>query len=148
MAFSKDWFTLAIGFTLVLSTIVSAQTLSGRPALQGYDPVSFYQQGGPTKGIAKYEAVWNGRLWYFTNLVNQVRFQSAPAEFAPQFMGYCPVEFAAGRRIPGQPKVFEIYEDKLYVFSDRSALLLWQQGRSVMQSRAYNRWLRQEGASP
>jgi hypothetical protein len=134
---------------LLLLTVTSLkpQTLAGRPVLQGFDPVSFYEQGGPVAGVPKYEAVWNGRLWYFKNLVNQVRFQSSPAEFAPQFMGYCPVEFANGRRIPGKAAVYEIYEDKLYVFSDRSALMLWQRGRAVMQSRAYNRWLKQQNES-
>ena len=129
-----------IGSILVLGTITNANTF-GKPALQGYDPVSFYQQGGPTQGIAKYERFGMvGFAFYKPGKPGAVSI--SPGRVRPDSWVIARWSLLPADAYPVIQRFLK-YTNKLYVFSDRSALL-WQQGRSVMQSRAYNRWLKQE----
>ena len=70
-------------------------------ALQGYDPVSYFEGSTPQKGDFMHAVHWNGTTWLFANDERAKRFKASPTKYAPQFDGYCAL--AKFGRIAEQP---------------------------------------------
>jgi len=58
-------------------------------ATKGYDSVSYFTKGKPTKGSTKYTAVYNGAIYHFATAKNRDLFKSEPAKHAPQYGVFC-----------------------------------------------------------
>ena len=55
----------------------------------GYDTVSYFESGQPTKGSSEYTTQYQGATWRFANAENLARFKENPERFAPVYGGYC-----------------------------------------------------------
>jgi YHS domain-containing protein len=89
---------------------------SGGNALAGFDVVSYFQ-GKPKVGNDKLAYTWNGNRWLFSSSENKEAFMAAPERFVPQFGGYCTKAVSTGFTAPGDPTVYTIWEEKLFIFS-------------------------------
>ena len=58
-------------------------------AIDGTDPVSYFDEGRPVEGDADITYSWNGAMWRFANAENRDRFAADPEAYAPQYGGYC-----------------------------------------------------------
>ena len=58
-------------------------------AIKGYDPVAYFKQGKPVKGNPSLTEDWMGAKWQFSNPESRELFKANPAQYAPQFGGYC-----------------------------------------------------------
>ena len=58
-------------------------------AINGYDPVSYFTVGKPTKGQDGLATEWMGAKWKFSSQANLDLFKSNPEKYAPQYGGYC-----------------------------------------------------------
>ena len=84
------------GFILVLIIACSAPVGpahninkdSNGNAIKGYDTVSYFTEGKPTKGSEEYQVQWQGARWLFSSEENLKLFQSDPEKYAPQYGGY------------------------------------------------------------
>ncbi len=86
-------------------------------ALKGYDPVAYFTQGKPTRGMPKYETVFDGSRYRFSSQEHLTRFKANPDKYAPQFAGVCTAGLAMGQKIEANPLLWRIVDGKLYVFS-------------------------------
>ena len=86
-------------------------------AIEGFDPVAYFVDGGPEQGTAEFEANLWGAVWRFRNEGNRAEFLSHPEIYGPQFGGYDPVDIARGVTIAGNPRFFVISAQRLYLFS-------------------------------
>jgi hypothetical protein len=86
-------------------------------AISGYDPVAYFIQSRPIEGKAGVEAHQGGAIWRFSDERDRQIFLSAPDIYAPQFGGYDPMDLAHGRIVAGQPLVWLVYRQRLYLFS-------------------------------
>lgn len=90
---------------------------SGR-ALRGYDAVAYFTQNKPVEGKAEYSFDWHGAKWQFANADNRDKFAQNPEKYAPSNGGYCTFGIVLRKKFDGDPNVWRITQDKLYIFLD------------------------------
>ncbi len=90
-------------------------SLFSNAGLKGYDAVSYFTDGKPTKGNKKFKHEWNGAEWHFASAENRDKFAADPEAFAPQYGGYCAWAVSQGYTASGDPTVWKIVDGKLYV---------------------------------
>jgi YHS domain-containing protein len=102
------------------SVAVLAQPKSGgAPALaiKGYDPVSYFVNGRPVKGVASIAHDYDGSRYLFSSAKNRDLFAANPERYVPQFAGLCSAGLADGRTVESDPTAFLVRDGKLYLFS-------------------------------
>ena len=77
---------------------LAAVAAEKRLALKGYDPVSYFTEGRPERGLAEYEAAFDDATYLFKNAEHRAMFVADPDHYAPQFRGYCTVTLSRGQR--------------------------------------------------
>jgi hypothetical protein len=87
-------------------------------AISGYDPVAFFTDGKPTAGKPELELRYGGVAWRFANVGNRAAFADRPDVYMPQYGGYDPVGIARGVAVAGNPDVWVIVSERLYLFYD------------------------------
>lgn len=94
-----------------------------RPGLDSYCPASYLLHGKATKGDPKYPLWFRGRLYHFSSNEARTKFQADPEKFFPQFDGLCTTALGGsyGNRIESDPEVFDVREEKVYLFSSLRA---------------------------
>jgi hypothetical protein len=97
------------------SELVIANRYTGL-AIDGFDPVAYFVDGGPELGRAELEWHSAGATWRFRNEGNRAAFKADPAVYAPRFGGYDPVAMARGTATPGNSSLWLIAEQRLYLF--------------------------------
>lgn len=89
--------------------------------LRGFDPVSYFTPAGPQAGREGIELIWSGLGWRFASAANRAAFEHEPQAYAPRIGGHDPTAAAEGRLVAGEPALFLIREERLYLFrNDRS----------------------------
>lgn len=93
-------------------------------AASGYDVVAFFGLAQSAVGDKQLEAVpgkksisaeYNGATWAFSTKENRDAFLASPARFAPQFDGHCAYGVSQGGKVPANPNLWRITDDKLYL---------------------------------
>jgi hypothetical protein len=87
-------------------------------AIDGYDPVGFFTDGKPVLGSADLELRKGGVVWRFANVGNRAAFAATPDVYMPQYGGYDPVGVARGLAVAGNPNVWMITGQRLFLFYD------------------------------
>ncbi|WP_353217749.1 YHS domain-containing (seleno)protein [Sandarakinorhabdus sp.] len=84
-------------------------------ALSGYDPVAYFTQGKPVKGLPQFTTSYNGADWQFASAADLAAFKANPAKYAPQYGGHCAWAVSQNYTASADPQVWKIVEGKLYV---------------------------------
>ena len=102
-------------------------------AIDGYDPVAFFTEGKPVPGDGDYELRYGGVVWRFANLGNRAAFAANPDVYMPQYGGYDPIGIAGGIAVAGNPNVWLIVGEKLFLFysDDRREKFVANPGRVI-----------------
>ena len=87
-------------------------------AIGGYDPVAYFTDGKPMAGSADLELRYGGVVWRFCNVGNRAAFAEQPDVYMPQYGGYDPVGVARGVAVAGNPDVWTIAGERLFLFYD------------------------------
>jgi len=95
-------------------------------AIGGYDTVAYFKEGAAVPGRAKFHHFWNGAVWYFKSEENRDEFVANPTAFAPQYDGYCAWAASQNYKRPGDPQVWQIVDNKLYVKVHEGAQEKWR----------------------
>jgi len=90
-------------------------------AMQGYDPVAYFNDGEAVKGDTTKGLRWRDTIWYFSSEENKISFKAFPENYIPQYGGYCATAVAAGLTAAVNPEHWHIEKNKLYLFFDASA---------------------------
>lgn len=136
---------------LALSTILGAAAALGaletgssaaekRVALSGYDPVSYFTEGHPEKGSAEYSAAFDDATYWFKNAEHRALFVADPNHYAPQFAGYCSIMVSRGVKQEADPEAWAIADGRLYVFSAKEGVPLFQQQTAAIIGKATENW--------
>lgn len=124
------------------------------PAIQGYDPVAYFPEGGgkPAKGADRFEHTHAGVTYRFANQANLERFKANPDAYEPAHGGWCAYAMAAkGEKVEIDPRSFVIQDGRLLLFykslfSDTRAD--WIKGPADQLARADANWKKLSGESP
>jgi len=84
--------------------------------IHGYDPVAYFAEAAPVFGLPKFEHAFGGAVWRFRNAGNRAAFIADPAVYVPRFGGYDPIAMARGVAVPGNPSVWLVFAERLYLF--------------------------------
>jgi YHS domain-containing protein len=95
-------------------------------ALQGYDPVAYFQKGEPVKGGPAFTAEWSGATFRFASDENRKMFQAAPEKYAPQYGGHCAYAAGKGYLAKGDATAWKIVDGKLYINYNQDVQKLWE----------------------
>ena len=94
-------------------------------AINGTDPVGYFEDGKPVAGSAAHKAMWKGAEWHFASATNAETFAANPETYAPVFGGYCAFAASKGYLAPTVPEAWTVYEGKLYLNANLRARELW-----------------------
>jgi YHS domain-containing protein len=109
-------------------------------ALEGYDAVAYFDVGEPQAGSSQFTHQWRGATWRFASAAHRDAFTAAPERYAPQYGNYCAFAVSRGTTAHGDPKVWAIVGDKLYLNNNRFAQQLWNEDRPGNISAADQNW--------
>lgn len=109
-------------------------------ALDGYDTTAYWQRGAPAVGLADYTAEWRGVPWHFSTAEDAEMFTADPAQFAPQFGGFCTRAMSFKKVVNGDPEVWRIYQSKLYLFAKPIGGEKFDDGQDEMIAKAQTYW--------
>lgn len=109
-------------------------------AIDGFDPTSYFSEGKPVRGSADFSAEYKGSVFYFASAENRMRFLAAPADFAPQFGGFCAYGAAGGYKAKIDPTAFSIIDGKLYLNYDAKVQASWSQDTRGYIRKAEQKW--------
>ncbi len=90
-------------------------------AISGFDPVAYFTAQKPEFGRSELELRLAGAVWQFRNVGNRDAFQAHPEVYMPRFGGYDPVAVARGKMVPGNPRIWAVVGQRLYLFYDDAA---------------------------
>ncbi len=109
-------------------------------ALDGHDPVAYFERGRPVPGTAEIQTSWSGATWRFASEENRAAFLADPTAYAPQYGGYCAWAVSQGKLAPGNPENWSIVGGKLYVNYDAAVQRRWTAGQEGFIEQADRRW--------
>jgi hypothetical protein len=88
-------------------------------AISGFDPLAYFIDGAPLQGSDDFEHTYAGAVWRFRNEGNRAAFIGDPEVYMPRYGGYDPVGVARGVAVPGDPRLWLVAGERLYLFYAR-----------------------------
>src|SRR3954453_3739439 len=86
-------------------------------AIQGYDPVAYFQENKAVKGESEISVSYLGVIYYFSSAENKNAFVKDPTAYEPQYGGWCAYAMGkSGEKVEIDPSTFKIINGKLYLF--------------------------------
>ena len=112
----------------------------GGPAINGYDPVAYFDGNGPVKGDAAFTSEYDGGEFHFASAENKAKFDADPAAFAPQYGGYCAYAVSRGYTAPIDAEAWSLHDGKLYLNFSKSVRALWATQKTKNINAANENW--------
>lgn len=116
---------LGIAATAAALTPINRTLLSGL-AIKGYDPVAYFTDGKPVKGDKAFTFDWQGATWRFASAAHRDLFAKSPAQYAPQYGGYCAKAVSEGNTAEITPEAWEIVDGRLYLNYSLEIQKVWE----------------------
>ncbi|MGD1924698.1 MAG: YHS domain-containing (seleno)protein [Paracoccaceae bacterium] len=140
--------SLVVALTLLLIPAVAAAELRSPEiykdfrgvALKGYDTVAYHTERKPVKGQDGFAYEWKDAVWFFSSAENRDKFIAEPERWAPQYGGYCAWAIAKGSTRPINPKIFRIFNDKLYLNLNMKVHTEWLGEHNQFIAEADGQW--------
>lgn len=146
-------FALAAGLALLTShaAVAGDQFVDGTGfAVSGYDVVAYFGLDQSAVGTAQPAGVpgradittdYNGATFAFASEENRATFLADPVKFAPQYDGHCAYGVSKGGKVPGNPNLWRIVDDKLYLNITENVVTFWEEDISGNLGLAENNWV-------
>ncbi len=144
--------TSLLGTLLLIATVVTLRadhqpdhkTLVNRSregvAIQGYDPVAYFTQNRPVKGLPRFTARHDGVTYWFADAASQARFAAEPGRYLPAYGGYCGYAASVNKLSPISPEWFQIVEGRLVLQHNKKAFDKWNADLGGHLGRADRNW--------
>jgi len=118
-------------------------------AASGYDVVAFHgldqadsstEQPPAVPGKAAITAVYNDVQWAFSTKENRDKFIANPEKYAPAYDGHCAYGVAQGAKVPGNPNLWRVVENKLYLNITPGVAATWEKDIQNFITKADKVW--------
>lgn len=114
------------------------------PAIGGYSPVSYFENGAAEMGRPEFSAEHRGLRYLFTSAAQVTSFQANPEKYVPAFNGTCAFGHSIEKELPVDPTCFKIVDGQLLLFlknAEVDAKALWdKEGDSACMVKANRHW--------
>lgn len=119
-------------------------------SLKGYDPVSYFPEGGSVPQIGRQEFAldYKGVTYLFTSQSSQDQFLTAPQKYEPTYGGWCAYAMASGSRVDIQPELFTVHGNRLHLFVAARAKRNFDRAIEDHEKRADQFWKQISGEQP
>lgn len=91
----------------------------------GYDVVSYRTGEKPLPGNGNHLSEVDGVTYLFISEKNKDKFDKNPQKYLPAYGGYCAFGASVGKKFVGDPNVWEIVDDQLYLNLDNKIKGVW-----------------------
>ena len=118
-AFAGDQYVDETGFAVSGYDVVAYRSLTQAP-VGGAQPA-------PVAGNAGITAEYNGATFAFATEENRDLFVANPAFYAPQYDGHCAYGVSKGGKVPANPYLWRIVDDKLYLNITKNVVGFWEE---------------------
>lgn len=136
--------TTIFGFAQKTAKRVTEFNLENGLAIQGYDPVAYFEQAKAVKGEKEITTTYDGVVYRFSSKVNKELFLKKPSHYEPQYGGWCAYAMGElGDKVEVNPTTFKIIGDKLYLFYNayfNNTLKGWNKDEVNLKSKANENW--------
>jgi hypothetical protein len=105
-------------------------------AIKGYDPVAYFTDGKPRRGLPEIEYEWDEHRYRFTRPEHRELFKADPVRYAPQFANFCAMSLAQSEIVEADPEYWLISDGKLYLFGKSVGPELFQKNLAENAARA------------
>ena len=123
---------------------VMEYNLENKLAIQGYDPVGYFNQGKAIKGKKEISTSYQGVTYNFWSNENKNAFIKNPTKYEPQYGGWCAYAMgSAGEKVEINPETFKIVDGKLFLFYNaffNNTLKSWNKDEGNLKTQADNNW--------
>lgn len=123
---------------------VNQYNLENKVAIQGYDPVGYFNQAKAIKGKKEISASYQGVTYNFSSSENKNAFVKNPAKYESQYGGWCAYAMgSAGEKVEINPETFKIVDGKLFLFYNayfNNTLKSWNKDQENLKTQADNNW--------
>ncbi len=129
---------------------VSEYNLSAGLGLNGYDPLSYFKEGGAKAklGDVKITLDYLGVKYNFSSLANLNLFKLKPAKYEPTYGGYCAFAMASGSKVDIDPTLFTINGNRAHFFVSKRAKQNFDAKVKEFEINADKFWKQISGESP
>jgi YHS domain-containing protein len=114
----------AIGYTQTAQVRnISEYNLEQGVGLKGYDPVSYFTEGGavPAVGQKQITLDYMGVQYFFATAENLNLFVKNPNKYEPTYGGFCAYAMASGAKVDINPMLFTIHGNRAHFFVSKRA---------------------------
>ncbi len=109
-------------------------------AIDGFDPVAYFQDGKPMRGSEAYTLEWKGATWSFSSEEHRRMFETKPEKYAPEYGGYCAYGMSEGYLAPIDPEAWTIVDERLFLNFDPGVRANWRETKDYRIPRADEHW--------
>ena len=117
-------------------------------ALRGYDPVAYFTDGMPVQGDFAITAQHDGATYRFASEEHKQLFLKDPAKYLPEYGGFCAFGTAKGVKVDGDPTVWKIVDNKLYLNLAPAVAERWKQDIAGNIKTANEKWMAVKDKTP
>lgn len=119
-------------------------------AVSGYDVVAYFgleqtavgtPQQAAVPGDANITAEYNGATFAFSTEANRDAFVADPSKYAPQYDGHCAYGVSRGGKVPANPNLWRIVDNKLYLNITKDVVGFWEEDVPGNISLAESNWV-------
>ena len=144
------------GLTIMLSFLSTLVMLAQEPsrkqhfnlkdgiAIQGFDPVSYFNQSKAVKGKKENAVFHQGVTYYFSSAENKEVFKKNAEKYEPAYGGWCAYAMGStGEKVSIDPETYKIVNGKLYLFYNKffnNTLKDWNKDESHLKTTADANW--------
>ena len=131
---------LALSAFIVSGFFIQAKNSNLKVMIGDYDPVSYFSESGPKRGLRKWVVQHKDRNYAFSSKENMTEFRSNPERYIPQFGAHCAFGMAYGNISSVNPKVWSIVGGKLYLHNNAGTRRAWSRGKQKYILNATAAW--------
>lgn len=112
-------------------------------ALEGYDPVAYFDDLKATAGSTAITSTYRGITYRFATEPHRQAFNDNPEKYLPAYGGWCATAMAKGEKVEVDPKSFKVTNGRLFLFYKglfANAIDDWNKAERKLTGDADNSW--------
>jgi YHS domain-containing protein len=115
-------------------------------ALEGYDPVAYFELGKPVKGSRSFSLNFEGATYLFASARHEELFKADPDRYLPAYGGYCSLGMRYGHTSRVDPTAWRVLDGRLYLQHNHGHQAVWLQKVTENIAIADRMWQKFTGA--
>lgn len=138
-----DRFAAKIAEFTQLPAIKQYNLSAEKTAIQGYDPVAYFETARAVKGLSDFTSTYRGVTYHFATEANRGRFADEPDMYLPAYGGWCATAMTEGRKVGIDPASFKVTQGRLFLFYKGwrgDALKEWNKDEPALTRKADEHW--------